>query len=107
MVTAITDGAWLDGSIEQHRLITLGTARAAGHTQLVVLHAHSLNAAQEAIQNVRDNSTVVLNCDGLSQPLAQRLLDVVRGGLCALDGRLTPIGADVVLLQPAISRSVC
>ena len=104
MVTPITDGTWLDRADAQQPVVNLTTRRAAGHAQLVVLQAQSLNAAQEAIQNVRDNATVLLNCEGLSRPLSQRILDVVSGGLCAIDGRLTPVGTDVVLLEPAICR---
>ena len=77
---------------------------AAGAAELVVLHAHSLSAAEEAIRMVRGNGTVVLNFATMSPSLSQRLLDVVRGGLCAIDGVVEPIGADVLLLSPAWRR---
>jgi FtsZ-interacting cell division protein YlmF len=82
----------------------LQPCRAAGHMELVVMQARTLAAAAEAIHIVRGRGTVVLNCGAMPAELARRLLDVVQGGLCAIDGALEPIGADVVLLRPAQSQ---
>lgn len=81
-----------------------GWTRAAGHAELVVLQAQTLAAAEDAISIVRSNGTVVLNCAAMPAPLAQRLIDLVRGGLCAIDGLVDPIGTQVLLLRPALSR---
>ena len=76
---------------------------ASGHAELVVLQACNLDAAEDAIRIVRSRGTVVLNCASMSAELAQRLLDVVRGGLCAIDGCYEPISPQVVLLRPALA----
>ena len=78
--------------------------RANGFAELVILQAQSLNAAEEAIAIVRGNGTVVLNCSGMPQALAHRTRDVVHGGLCAIDGLIEPIGTQVLLLRPSLSR---
>lgn len=82
-------------------------AVAGGGSQLTVLRARNLETAQEAIAIVRANGTVVLNCETMPAELAQRLLDVIGGGLCAIDGSIESISAGVALLRPAFSALQC
>lgn len=72
-------------------------AWAAGHHQVVVIQASSLDDAAQVITLVRSNQVVLLNCEALEQGLAQRLIDMVHGGVSAMDGHLQAITQGVVL----------
>lgn len=74
---------------------------------LVLVQARGLDDAEVAITAVRHNSTVVLRCEHLGPRLAQRLIDMVSGGVCAMDGRTHHISPQVVLFLPAATSLDC
>ena len=57
--------------------------------------------ALEAVLAVREQRTVVLNLSRLTPELAQRAVDLVSGGVHALDGQQQRISERVLLLAPA------
>ncbi len=69
----------------------------------MVLWARGLDDAGTVISAVRRNGVVVLNCGNLSARAGQRLIDMVSGGLLAIDGQVRRIGDDVLLCCPAIT----
>ena len=71
---------------------------------LTVVHAQSLNDADTVIKLVRSNATVVLNVEALDPALRRRVVDMVGGGLCAIDASSTEIGNHVWLLKPLLAR---
>lgn len=70
---------------------------------VMVVQARGLADAEVAISSVRQNNNVVLQCGGLEPPLAQRIIDMVSGGICAIDGQIRVISPDVVLCLPALA----
>jgi FtsZ-interacting cell division protein YlmF len=70
---------------------------------LVLVQARGLDDAEVAITAVRHNSTVVLRCEHLGP----RLIDMVSGGVCAMDGRTHHISPQVVLFLPAAASLDC
>ena len=71
---------------------------------VVLVQARGLADAEVAISSVRQNNSVVLQCGGLEPPLAQRIIDMVSGGVCAIDGQIRHISPDVVLCLPALAN---
>jgi FtsZ-interacting cell division protein YlmF len=72
-----------------------------------VIHASSIADAFEVIQVVRSNQVVLLNCSQLDTRLGTRLIDICSGGVCAIDGQVHPISAELVLFAPALTRVSC
>ena len=70
---------------------------------LTVVHAQSLGDAELVIRMVRGNATVVLNVEALEPSLRRRVVDVIGGGLCAIDAKSTEIGNHVWLLKPVLA----
>ncbi|MEB3173389.1 MAG: cell division protein SepF [Cyanobacteriota bacterium] len=71
--------------------------------RLHVMKASSLVDAGSAINLVRSREVVLLDCAALEPRLAQRLLDMVSGGLAAIDGQLHRIGPSLLLASPALT----
>ena len=80
---------------------------ARGMASLTVLRARGLDDGREALTLLRSNSTIVVQLGELQAALQQRLIDLLQGGACALNGDLTRIGTDVLLLTPRRSQTVC
>lgn len=74
---------------------------------VVLLEARGLDDAEAAITAVRRNSSVVLQCEHMHPRLAQRLIDMVSGGVCAMDGHERRISAQVMLFLPAAAKLEC
>ena len=72
-----------------------------GWHDVVVLMPEQFNDALEAVLAVREQRTVVLNLSRLTPELAQRAVDLVSGGVHALDGQQQRISERVLLLAPA------
>jgi|GEM_PF-4927121 len=88
----------LQSSDVTHRLGQLHGLATGG---LVLVQARGLDDADVAITAVRHNGTVVLQCEHLEPRLAQRLIDMVSGGVCAMDGKIHHISSQAVLFLPA------
>ena len=71
---------------------------------LRVIHARSIDDAFELIRVVRGNQAVLLNHSLLDTGLGSRLIDICSGGVCAMDGQVHRIGAELVLFAPALTR---
>lgn len=69
-----------------------------------VINASGIGDAGSAIDLVRSQHVVLINCAGLEQRLAQRLNDMVCGGLTALGGQLHSISPTLLLACPTLSR---
>lgn len=76
----------------------------AEQADLMVLWARGLDDAGTVISTVRRNGVVVLNCARMGAQAAQRLIDLVSGGVLAMDGQTRRISGDVLLCCPAITR---
>jgi len=69
-----------------------------------VINASGLGDAGSAIDLVRSQHVVLINCAGIEQGLAQRLNDMICGALTALGGQLHSISPTLLLACPTLSR---
>ena len=69
-----------------------------------VINASAVSDAGSAIELVRSQHVVLINCAGIEQRLAQRLSDMINGGITALGGELHCIGPTLLLACPTMSR---
>ena len=76
-------------------------AMAAGAPQVLVIAPRRLEEAQQIIEAVRANQTVVLQTAHAEDGVAQRLIDVACGGMAAIDGQVHRINAETFLFSPA------
>jgi hypothetical protein len=72
-----------------------------------VVHACGISDAFAVIKIVRANQAVLLNCSQLTGQLSSRLIDICSGGVCAMDGQVHRISAELVLFAPALTRVAC
>ncbi len=77
---------------------------AAGSPQLLVMAPRRLEEAQQIIEAVRDNQTVVLQIANAEDGVAQRLIDFACGGIAAIDGQVHRINAETFLFSPGHAR---
>lgn len=75
---------------------------AEGH-RLTVLQAVDHRDATKAIAMVRRNQVVLINCSALERQQAQRLIDIVSGGVLAMDGQVRQLSPQVVLACSALT----
>ena len=100
-----------------HERVRLSGASAAGSRAaepiqaagpaLSVVYARDIADAFEVIRVVRTNQTVLVNCSQLASGVGSRLIDICSGGVCAMDGQVHHISADLVLFAPALTRLEC
>lgn len=76
-------------------------AMAAGAQQLLVIAPRRLEEAEQIIEAVRTNQTVVLNTANAEEGVAQRLIDFACGGIAAIDGQVHRINEETFLFSPA------
>ena len=88
----------------RHSTALEGQARPRSLQRLNVVRACNLSDAGAAISLVRSREVVLLDCAALEQHLAQRLIDMVSGGLSALGGQLHRIGPSLLLACPALTQ---
>lgn len=74
-----------------------------GGPGLTVLRARDHRDATTAIAMVRRNQVVLINCSALENQQAQRLFDMVSGGVLALNGQVCQISPQVVLACSALT----
>ncbi len=79
-------------------------SRTAGGQQLLVVAPRQLEEAQQIIEAVRGNQTVVLQAGQADGAVAQRLIDFACGGMAAIDGQVHRIDAEAFLFSPALAR---
>lgn len=77
--------------------------RGTGGPGLTVLKARDHRDATTAIAMVRVNQVVLINCSAMQPRQAQRLIDMVSGGVLALNGQLRQISPQVVLACSALT----
>lgn len=77
---------------------------AAGGQRVLVLAPRRLEEAQQIIEAVRENQTVLLQTSHADEGVAQRLIDFACGGITAIDGQVHRIDAGTFLFSPALAR---
>lgn len=72
-------------------------------SEVVVKTIHCLEETRQALQLVQDRKTVVLILDRLTDNHAQRVVDWMAGGTCAIDGQTFWIGEKTFYVCPQSS----
>ena len=73
----------------------------AGGQRVLVIAPRRLEEAQQIIEAVRQNQTVVLQTANAEEGVAQRLIDFACGGIAAIDGQVHRINGETFLFSPA------
>jgi|LauGreDrversion4_2_1035121.scaffolds.fasta_scaffold1359995_2 cell division inhibitor SepF len=75
------------------------------HAPEVLLMAPSTMAeAEQLIEAVRRNRTIVINLSALPEAAGQRLVDYACGGMAAIDGQSHQLGLGVFLFTSGLTR---
>ena len=69
--------------------------------EVCVIRPTSMEDTREIADTLVDNSTVVLNLEGLDMELAQRIIDFASGACYSLNGSLQKISSYIFLVTPA------
>jgi len=72
----------------------------AGNTAVCVIKPSSMENTREIVDTLVDNSTVVLNLEGIDMELAQRIIDFTSGATYSLGGTLTRVSSYIFILGP-------
>ena len=72
----------------------------AGNTAVCVIKPASMENTREIVDTLVDNSTVVLNLEGIDMELAQRIIDFTSGATYSLGGTLTRVSSYIFILGP-------
>lgn len=68
--------------------------------EVCVIKPNSMEDTREIADTLVDNSTVVLNLEGLDVEVAQRIIDFTSGACYSLGGRLQKISSYIFILTP-------
>ena len=68
--------------------------------EVVVMRPLRFEAGQTAIAAIREQKTVLIDCTAMEADQAQRLLDVIAGGVYAVDGDSACLEERVFLFTP-------
>ena len=70
------------------------------NTAVCVIKPSSMENTREIVDTLVDNSTVVLNLEGIDMELAQRIIDFTSGATYSLGGTLTRVSSYIFILGP-------
>ena len=68
--------------------------------EVCVIRPTSMEDTREIADTLVDNSTVVLNLEGLDMELAQRIIDFTSGACYSLGGSLQKVSSYIFILGP-------
>lgn len=92
--------AHLASQTAKERACTTAIGVMAPGTGLSVVQAKGLDQARLCLELVRQNRTVIVKLADVDAVVAQRIDDLIAGGACAIDAKLTRVSWDVLLVQP-------
>ena len=69
--------------------------------KLIVYKPINYEDAVNIIGYLRNNRQVIVNMEKLNRDVAQRILDVVFGAICAVDGKLYKVNGRIYVVSPA------
>ena len=72
----------------------------AANMEVCVIRPTSMEDTREIADTLVDNSTVVLNLEGLDMELAQRIIDFTSGACYSLGGSLQKVSSYIFILGP-------
>lgn len=75
--------------------------RQTSNVEVCVIKPASMEDTREIADTLLDNSTVILNLEGIDVELAQRIIDFASGACYSLNGSLQKISSYIFVLGPA------
>ena len=74
------------------------------HTQqqfkVVIMNPENFEDAKEITEHLKNKKPVVINLIELEKEFAQRILDFLSGGVCALDGSIQKVAQGIFVVAP-------
>jgi cell division inhibitor SepF len=74
------------------------------HTQqqfkVVIMNPENFEDAREITEHLKNKKPVVINLIELEKDFAQRILDFLSGGICALDGNIQKVAQGIFIVAP-------
>lgn len=74
------------------------------HTQqqfkVVIMNPENFEDAREITEHLKNKKPVVINLIELEKEFAQRILDFLSGGVCALDGSIQKVAQGIFVVAP-------
>ena len=86
------------------KITPMRSSRRSGQTvnaEVCVIKSVSMEDTREIADTLLDNSTVILNLEGIDVELAQRIIDFASGACYSLNGSLQKISSYIFVLGPA------
>ena len=68
--------------------------------KLILMEPRSYSEAQEVADHLKSRRAVIVNLHRIHQSEARKIVDYLGGTVYAIDGRLEPIGKDIILCTP-------
>lgn len=75
--------------------------RQSSNVEVCVIKPTSMEDTREIADTLKDDSTVILNLEGIDVELAQRIIDFASGSCYSLNGNLQKISSYIFVLGPA------
>ena len=73
----------------------------AANMEVCVIRPTSMEDTREIADTLVDNSTVILNLEGIDMELAQRIIDFTSGACYSLGGSLQKVSDYIFILTPS------
>lgn len=73
----------------------------ANSSKLIVYRPVSYEDVNNVIQYLKNDQPVIVNMEKLNKEVAQRILDVIYGAICAVDGKLYKVNGRIFIASPA------
>lgn len=68
--------------------------------KVVVMNPENFEDAKEVTEHLKNKKPVVINLLKLDKEFAQRILDFLSGGVCALDGAIQKVSQGIFVVAP-------
>ena len=82
------------------KTVSIPKGSQAANMEVCVIRPTSMEDTREIADTLVDNSTVVLNLEGLDMELAQRIIDFTSGACYSLGGSLQKVSSYIFILGP-------
>lgn len=68
--------------------------------KVVIMRPENFEDAGDICEHLKSNKPVVINLENLDKDFAQRILDFLSGGVCALDGNVQKVSTGIFVIAP-------
>lgn len=68
--------------------------------KVVIVQPENFNDAKDICDNLKNKKPTVINLEGLSKELAQRIIDFISGAIYSLDGNIQKVSSEIFIVAP-------